>query len=617
MTGIFVVQGAGTAGRAADSVIKALGRSGRQQDSARPADDIVVGRVSHGVLPSDVEPIATQDGITVLVDGDIFDEHGPLERPAEVVADLYVAGQGDRIAWLNGSFAAIIVDSGRREIVLATDRLGSRTLFVWHDGRTLSVASRLSALLADERVSRRLSTQGLVELVALQRTAADHTHYADIHAMTAAQLWTYRAGTLTRRQTRRLAWTRPDFTEREGSARLAEALTRAAARRTADPVRHGILLSGGLDARLVLAAARKAGRTPPCLTAGSFRNAEVGLAEAAARAAGAPFRFLENPPSRLLDAFDGATRVSDGLFTAPVNLYGLLPGIARDRDVVLSGHGLDYTFRGYYLPCRMAHVAGSTTRLPSLRPIPDGTPETMVRNLRVGIKAAAVEAILRPSVRRELEARKVAAMRAAIADAEIDNPYNAWDAYILSCLGRHYAYSDFVAMESVIRHRALTFDTEVFDLYLAMPPEWRASGRMMQGAMVRLGPDLMRLPDANTGIRASRPFPVQIAMVFARAVARRLGLARAPSVSDPTMTHGSWANFAELLRRDPRFVARLGGLSSDAALLDSGMFERDGLAAVVRQHLDCAANHVKLLLQLLTMASWFEQHSYCGVTVDG
>jgi hypothetical protein len=283
----------------------------------------------------------------------------------------------------------------------------------------------------------------------------------------------------------------------------------------------------------------------------------------------------------------------------------------------LSGHGLDYTFRGYYMPCRMARIAGSTTRLPRLRPIPDGTPETMVRNLRVGIKAAAVEAILRPSVRRELEARKIAAVRAAIADAEIDNPYNAWDAYILSCLGRHYAYSDFVAMESVIRHRALTFDSEVFDLYLAMPPEWRASGRMMQAAMVRLGPDLMRLPDANTGIRASRPFPMQIAMVFGRALARRLGLRQTTAVPDPTMTHGSWANFAELLRRDPRFAARHAGLAGDAALLDSGLFESQGLASVVRQHLDRAANHVKLLLQLLTMASWLEQHSYSGVTVDG
>lgn len=617
MAGICLAAGPTDCSRYAAAMARHLSAGAARRAAATPAPGTAIAWANHGRVPSDAHVLAERDGVTVLLDGEIFDEREPAERPAAAIADLYCDGRADRIAWLNGSFAAVLIDTRRHEIVVATDRLGSRTLFLWHDGRNLAVASRLGALLADERVSRRLSTQGLIELVALQRTAADHTQYADVRATGAAELWTFKAGTLERRRTRRLAWTRPDFSEREGSVRLADALTRAAARRTADRARHGILLSGGLDARLVLAAARKAGRTPPCLTAGPFRNAEVALAQAAARLAGAPFRFLDNPPSRLFDVVDPATRASDGLFTAPVNLYGLLPGIARDHDVLLSGHGLDYTFRGYYLPCRMAHVAGSTTRLPRLRPIPDGTPETMVRNLRVGIKAAAVEAILRPSVRRELEARKIAAMRAAIADAEIDNPYDAWDAYILSCLGRHYAYSDFVAMESVIRHRALTFDTDVFDLYLAMPPEWRAAGRMMQAAMIRVGPDLMRLPDANTGIRASRPFPVQIAMVFGRALARRLGLAHAPAVPDPAMTQGSWANFAELLRRDPRFVARLNGLSGNAALLDCGLFERDGLAAVVREHLDRAANHVKLLLQLLTMASWLEQHSYSGVTVDG
>lgn len=617
MTGIFIVRGSAGVDRAAHAVFGALCRFGHQQKSVKLADNVVAGRVCHGRVPAEANLIAGGDGVTVMLDGDIFDERGPIDRPGDIIAELYRDGRADRIAWLDGSFSAIIVDGRRREIVLATDRLGSRPLFVWHSGANIAAASRLGALLADDRVSRRLSTQGLVELVALQRTAADHTHYADIRAMTAAELWTFGAGSVARRQTRRLAWTRPDFTEREGGVRLAEALTRAAARRTGDGARHGLLLSGGLDARLVLAAARKAGRTPPCLTAGTFRNAEVGLAEAAARRAGAPFRFLENPPSRLIKSLDGATAASDGLFTAPVNLFGLLPSLARDHDVLLSGHGLDYTLRGYYLPCRMVQVGGSTTRLPRLRPIPDGSPETLVRNLRVGIKEEAVRAILRPAVRRDLESRKITAMRAAIAGADIDNPYNAWDAYILSCLGRHYAYSDFVAMESVIRHRAIAFDTEVFDLYLAMPPAWRASGRMAQAAMIRLAPDLMSLADANTGIRASRPFPVQLAMVFGRAMVRRLGLSRPPAPPEPTMTHGSWANFTELLRRDGRIVARLDGLSRNAALLDSGVFEPDGLAAVVRQHLDRAANHVKLLLQLLTMASWLDQHSYSGVTVDG
>lgn len=617
MSGICIAAGVPDASARVARMLARMCTYGQKHGIVEPGRELAGGRAFHGRLAAERAPTVGPGGVTVLLDGEIFDEDGPIGEPEARIADLYRSGQSDRIAWLNGSFSSIIVDHDKRRIVLASDRLASRPLFVWSDHTGLAAASRLDALLADDRVPRRLSVQGLMELVAMQRTVADHTQYADVRAMQAAELWTFSNGEMSRRHTRRLSWRRPDFDEREGAVRLAEALRRAVARRTADRVRHGLLLSGGLDARVVLAAARRLGRTPSCLTAGPFRNTEVAVAQATARRAGVPFRYFENPPSTLMDQIDPATVASDGLYAAPINLFGLLPEMACNHDVLLSGHGLDYTIRGYYLPCRMIRIAGSVTRLPWLRAIPDGTPATLVRNLRVGIKHEAVLTVLQPRLRGEMEARKVAAVAAAIAPADIDNPYNAWDAYVLACLGRHYAYSDFVAMESVIAHRAVSFDPEVFDLYLSMPPQWRASGRIARAAMAALGPDLMALPDANSGFPARYPFPAEAALVFARAGLRRAGVLSRPVVPDPTMSHGSWPNFPELLRRDPGFVARLSSLRECAAMLDTGLFSREGLAAVVDQHLERRADHAKLLLQLLTVASWLERNAYAEVVYDG
>ncbi len=615
MSGICLAGGGPDASVRVDAMLARMSGYGQRTGKLRLGPDLAGGRAYHGRLASEHTPAEGQDGLTVLFDGEIFDEQGPLARPEDRIAELYRTERLDRVAWLNGSFAAAIIDRNKDRVVLASDRLGSRPLFVWQNGKGFGVASRLDALLADDRVPRRLSTQGLLEALSLQRTTGDQTQYADIRASRAAELWTLRNGNLERRQTRRLAWTRPDFDEQEGAERLAAGLRAAVARRTSDRARHGLLLSGGLDARTVLAAANS-DRLPGCLTAGAWRNREVNLAEASAQAAGAPFRFYESPPSRLANQFDSATRASDGLFTAPVNLFGQLPQMAREHDVLLSGHGLDYTLRGYYLPCRMVRLAGSVTRLPRLRAVQDGSAETLLRNLRVGISAASIAAILRPELAQRLEDRKLSAFRRALSATDIDDPYNAWDAYILSCLGRHYAWSDFVAMESVVAHRAIAFDPDVFDLYLAMPPAWRASGRMAQRAMTLLSPALMHLPDANTGIRADTPFMVQIGLVFAKAILRRLGLNRPPTPPEPTMSHGSWANFPELLRRDPAFSDRLRALPGDPALLDTGLFRRDGIEAIVTAHLDRQANHVKLLLQLLTLASWLEQHPYDGVVDD-
>jgi len=617
MSGICIAGGTADAARRVEAMLGRMSGHGQKRGLSTPAPDLAVGRAYRGRLAAEGPPVQIDADLTVLVDGEIFTDDGPLAAPEEHLAALYRNGQADRFAWLNGSFAAIIVDRARRRVVLAGDRLGSRTLFIWHGDKGFAAASRLDALLADDRVPRRLSRQGLIELVALQRTVGDHTQYADVHALRAAELWTFEDGRAERRQTRRLAWSRPDFDEREGGERLAAAMRSATARRTADGVRHGLLLSGGLDARLVLAAARANDRTPSCITAGPFRNAEVAVAEATAERAGAPFRFVEVPPASLAGQLDPATTASDGLFGAPMNLLGMLPALATDHDVLLSGHGLDYTVRGYYLPCRMVRLGGSVTRLPALRAIPGGTPEALAANMRVGIKEHAVRAVLAPTLRDELGRYKALAIAAATENADIDDPYNAWDAYILGCLGRHYAYSDFVAMESVIAHRAITFDPEIFDLYLAMPPSWRASGRMAHAAMVALGPALMDLPDANTGVSARHSFRTQIALVFARAGLRRLGLLHREAPPDPTMSHGSWANLRELLRRDPQFVARLEHLPGCDALMDTGLFSRDGLRTTVAAHLERRADHAKLLLQLLTMASWLERHSYASVDHAG
>lgn len=617
MSGICLAVGAPNPGACATAMLARMALHGQEKILSEPGQGMVLGAARHVRLPGDKAPAWRAGELAVAIDGEIFDDRGPLENPAAVIAEHYLADTLDRLAWLNGSFSAIVIDPAKRRIVLATDRVGSRTLFVWRQGRQLAVASRLDALLADVRVPRRLSVQGLTELLSYQRTVLDHTQYADVRAMSSSQVWSAEEDNWRERETRRLVWQAPDFDQAEGAERLAEAMLQAVKRRTADDARHGLLLSGGLDARWVLAGVRAAGHDVSCLTLASHDNLEVEIARRSAQLACMPFRYIENIPGLLSAHFDDATQASDGLFTAPLNLFGALPDIARDHDVLLSGHGLDYTLRGYYLPCATVRIAGSSTRLPKLRTIADGSPKTVSDSLRVGMDAEALQSVLSRKAYSGWDERRVGAMALALSTADIDDPYNSWDAFVLHCLGRHYAYSDFVAMNAVIAHRAVAFDPDVFDLYFSMKPAWRASGRMAHAAMKRLGPDLMALSDANSGLSAKYGFGTQILLLFARASARRIGLvSRPPRLADDTWTHGSWSNLHQLLRRDALFVTRLEGLAENAALLDSGLFDSKGLKQVVADHLSGRTSHRKLLLELLTISSWLERHPYSEVVHD-
>ena len=614
MSGICLVYGPENAAVCAESMVRTMAAYGQQSGVAAAAPSIAFGRAWHGRLPHEHMPEIDCDAIIVLVEGEIYDDRGVVPEPEALIRDLYETGRIDQCAWLNGTFAAIICDIPQKKVHLVSDRVGSRPLFVYNGKNHLAVASRLDALLSDTRIPRKLSLQGLTELISFQRTVADHTQYQEIGALPAAALWTVSAGALSKRQVRRLAWRNPEVGKAEMAEQLAEALKGAARRRTSDTENCGLLLSGGLDARWVLAAARACGVLPSCITAGPEDNFEVDVARRTAAMAGAPFEFMHNPPLSLSSTLDAATTASHGLFAAPINLFGLLPSMAKQHDVLLSGHGLDYTLRGYYLPCVMLRIGHSATRLPRLRKIPDGSPKTVANSLRIAIGQQSLEQILVPAVRKEWDERRYAAMAAALAHADIENPYNAWDTFILHCLGRHYAWSDFAAMNNVVEHRALTFDPDVLDIYFSMPPEWRAQGTVAQQAMILLAPDLMELPDANSGFPGRVGFMTQVFLLYGRAILRRLGLRARPKPGDQNAGIGSWANYGALFQNDEIFKKRLESLGRSENLLDTGIFDPQGLARLAEDYLSGRVREIKLMHQLLTIESWLRAHSYTGLS---
>ena len=283
---------------------------------------------------------------------------------------------------------------------------------------------------------------------------------------------------------------------------------------------------------------------------------------------------------------------------------------------MLSGHAFDYTFRGYYLPCAFMQIGRSPTRLPILKAIPDGRPETVARMQRIGIPAAEASSIFSEKMAGSLTARRTAAVAHALEGCEPRSPYDAWDGFIMHTLGRHYAYSDFVAMETALIHRPPAYDHGVFDIYLAMSPQWRASGTIVRRAMRLIAPQLMQLPDANTGVKAAMPFWTQLGLGYLKAGARRAGLLASPVNGVPGTTQGSWSDYDVLFRTDPEFVARLDALTRSELIADTGLFDMKRLAAKIGEHRDGKIKFKRVLWQLLTVESWLRQFGYSGVGDD-
>lgn len=549
---------------------------------------------------------AELDGVSVLVSGEIFepDTVEPQARDAaDLILRLYRSDKLDRLADANGQFAATIYDAGKHALLLIADRLASVPLHYWSDDHGLVYATQLYTLLGEPRIPRRADPLAMAELFTLQRTIADHTPIQGVKALPAAHIMRLDREGMRIKPYWHLRWRKPDFNRKEGAERLAAAL-RAALARQSDGPDVGLLLSGGLDSRLVLAAA---GRKPLCWTTASFEdNPELALARQVAAGLGAEHCTVLVDPAETLAIQDATTRDGGGMFPASTSVAAFMPRVAEGSRISLTGHGLDYTLRGYYLPSRFLRIAGSTTRLPMLAELPARPDAAYLFNrLRQGPPRHTIERIVRHARQGEWFGGQIEALGQWLAPwFESDEPVNAWDAFILAQVSKHYAFTSMAAVRGFTDLRIPAFDLDVLNVYLAMPPQWRVEATMTQRAMWLLSPEIARLPNANTGFRADLNSWAEIAALLGRAALRRVGLLRRPQTPSDSHSAGSWQNLTALFREDPAHRAQFTAIRGRLDALSFGLFDADALAACIDEHLEGRAKHTKLLRQLLTHDSW-------------
>lgn len=515
----------------------------------------------------------------------------------------------DRLARANGLFALALYDRATHRLILVTDRHASFPVHFWHrDGETV-FAGQIFTLLGDPRVPRRANPAALAQLFTTQRTFGRTTSVAGIDAIPAGTIVEIDDGGVRERRYRTLAWRKPDFDEHDGAELLATALRSAARRQAAG----GLLLSGGIDSRLVLAAA-PAGSMSCWTTAGYDDNPELAIARDIAALCGAEHHTALAAPPDTLPILEQTVIESNGLYPASTAMSVFLPRVGEACAIIHTGHGLDFTLRGYYLPARFAEIGGSRTRLPMLRPIPARpTAADVLAGLRQGPPRATVRRIAAAKWRDSWWESQTRILQETLAPwLESEEPYNAWDAFILHALSKHYAFTGMMATRAVGNLRMVGFDDEVFDVYLRMPPRWRCSGRMVKRALRCLSPRLAHLPNANTDFAADTDPWLETAALLARGALRRLGLARRPMAPTTIHSTGSWHDTPGLYRDEPGHRARFKEIRGRLDALTFGVLDVDALAACIDEHLDGRAKHTKLLRQLLTHDAWVRSFGIAG-----
>jgi asparagine synthase (glutamine-hydrolysing) len=198
---------------------------------------------------------------------------------------------------LNGWFCGVLVDLREAKVVLFNDRYGLGRVY-WHENADgFFFASEARSLLALHPVLRELDPVGLGEQLSVGCVMQNRTLFRGVSVLPGGSRWTFLPGGRARRE----SYFRPKVWEaaaplrpEEYQQQLGETFARVLPRYLRGPQPVGMSLTGGLDGRMIMAAARLAAGQLPCYTfGGPVRDcADVRLARRIAHACGQPHQTL-------------------------------------------------------------------------------------------------------------------------------------------------------------------------------------------------------------------------------------------------------------------------------------------------------------------------------------
>ena len=336
------------------------------------------------------QPMGNEDGtVQVVFNGEIYN-HRDLRRrleatghrfrtqsDTEVIVHLYEDEGPDCLKRFNGMFAIALWDAGRRQLLLARDRLGQKPLVYRVEPERLLFASELKSLLEVPGVPRQLDPQAIDLYLTYQYVPHPWAIFQGIAKLPPGCYAIYREGRLELQRywqpdfcqedrTRHAPRDASPYTERDArphaereeykgpgghAGELRQLLTSAVGMRLQSEVPLGAFLSGGLDSTIIVGLMSQLGTGPVRTFSIGFpvpEYDETRYAAAVARRFGTVHEEFRVEPDavevlpKLVWHFDEPFADSSAIPTWYVSQL-----TRRHVTVALTGDGGDELFAGY------------------------------------------------------------------------------------------------------------------------------------------------------------------------------------------------------------------------------------------------------------------------------
>jgi asparagine synthase (glutamine-hydrolysing) len=311
------------------------------------------------------QPVYNEDrSVAVVLNGEIYNYRELREElrrrghslsthgDTEVIAHLYEDEGINLVQRLSGMFAFALWDQRRRRLLIARDRVGKKPLFYSQWGGSLSFASELAALMADEQIPREVDLAAVDCYLAYGYIQAPRSIWRAVKKLPPAHTLTWEDGEVSVERYWRLDYSRKtDAPVPELEEELRGQISAAVRRRMIADVPLGALLSGGVDSAIVVAEMAAASDRPVKTFSIGFRQEEYNelpLARLTAERFGTEHEeFVVEPDA--IEIVPKLVRHYGEPFadSSAIPSFYLAELTRRQVTVALNGDGGDESFAGY------------------------------------------------------------------------------------------------------------------------------------------------------------------------------------------------------------------------------------------------------------------------------
>lgn len=460
----------------------------KQMDVISEKGNYAISRIHHGILNYIEEPISDPDAsASVIIEGEIYNDIPPGISESEYILELYLRKGENFPENLNGSFVVIIIDKKNGKILISNDRTASRPLFYYNDGKFLYFSPEMKAFLTIPVFHKKVNEAAIASFLSSGYLINRLTYFENVNRLDNASLLVIEDDQVKKKKYWDYMFIEDqsdwgiDYYVRE----FGELLQNAVTRKLKGEFAFGILLSGGIDSRLILGPYQKI--EPDCLpntiTFGIRENipeSDGVRAKELSRIINSNHSFFDLIPNKIIDHIDDIIYLNEGLTDTAGNYPECLNIFKSIREKL----GVDILLRGDHCYCWGGRFVYNYE---------DILPAQSIFSFSL---IPQLQHIIRDDKHRDLNETHNCNLKEALARSKSANLHNRKDFFHLDQRLISYANPLSYLKRIEIETRNPLIDNELLDLNAKIPYQHRIDKKLFYESLRKDFPKLSVVPIA-------------------------------------------------------------------------------------------------------------------------